>query len=92
MLKNLEALRPAPKTTAARRVVPWAEMSNRDLQFTLNLLTLHESPFEEQALLEVARRIEVGTWIDLESSPPPLHELPRWLQMWPFRLLWKQRD
>jgi hypothetical protein len=67
-------------------------MSNVDLKFTLDLLTLHASPFEEQALIEVARRIDSGTWLDLESSPPPLHNLPWWLQMWPFKLLWKQRD
>ena len=91
VFRNLERVRPAPNTTAARRAVPWEELSNEDLKFTLDLLTLHGSPFEEQALLEVARRIDAGTWLDLEHSPPPLHNLPWWLQIWPFRLLWKQR-
>ena len=91
VLRNLGIIRPAPNTTAARRAVPWLEMSNDDLKFVLDLLTLHQSPFEEQALLEVARRIDAGRWLDLNSSPPPLHNLPWWLQMWPFRLLWKQR-
>jgi hypothetical protein len=90
VLRNLGIIRPAPNTTAARRAVPWLEMSNDDLKFALDLLALHQSPFEEQALLDVARRIEVGTWLDLNSPPPPLHNLPGWLQIWPFRLLWKQ--
>ena len=90
-LKNLGIVRPAPNTTAARRAVSWAEMSNDDLKFALDLLSLHGSPFEEQALLEIARRIDVGRWLDINASPPPLHNLPWWLQMWPFRLLWKQR-
>ena len=91
VLKNVGIIRPAPGSTAARRAVPWSEMSNDDLKFAIDLLTLHHSPFEEQALLEVARRIDMGTWLDINSSPPPLHNLPWWLQMWPFRLLWKQR-
>jgi len=92
VLKNLGMVRPAPNTTAARRSVPWAEMSNEDLKFALDLLMLHRSPYESDVLLVIQQRIERGEWLDLEKPPPPLHNVPRWLQMWPFRLLWKQRD
>jgi hypothetical protein len=90
--RNLERVRVVPGTTAARRVVRWQGMTNKELKFTLDVLSAHDSPFEEQALQEVARRIDAGVWLDLDNPPPPLHNLPWWLQKWPFRLLWKQRD
>jgi len=92
VLENLQTVRPAPGTTAARRSVPWAKMSNEDLKFALDTLELHQSPYVYDALLEIQQRIARGEWLDLEKSPPPLHDLPWWLQVWPFRLLWKQRD
>lgn len=80
-----------PWPTTARGEVLWGEMSNEDLKFAFDLLALEESALEVQALGEIARRIDAGTWLDLEDSPPPLEDLPQWLKMWPFRLLWKQR-
>jgi hypothetical protein len=83
-------LRPAPNTSAARRAVPFDKMSNDDLKFALDLLELHHSPWLGDAWAEVERRIDAGEWLDVNLSPPPLHNLPWWLQMWPFRLLWRQ--
>jgi hypothetical protein len=91
-LKKLGIIRPASRTAAAARRVPWDQMSNENLKFALDTLSLHQSPFEVDAANEIQRRIVAGTWLDIELPPPPLHELPHWLQIWPFRLLWKQRD
>jgi hypothetical protein len=80
-----------PRTaTEARRTVHWSKMSNEDLLFAHNLLELHQSPYVFEALREICNRTERGEWINPENSPPPLHELPFLLTIWPFNLLHKQ--
>lgn len=89
--ENLSSkIKPAPNTSAARRVIDWTLFSNDNLKFAYDLLALHYSPYEVEAMNEIARRIEAGTWLDLDSPPPPLENLPHWLKVWPFCLLWKQ--
>lgn len=75
-----------------RQATRWSQMSNEDLIFALDVLSLHYSPFEVDAANEIERRIMAGTWIDI-NQPPPTHseEIPSWLRVWPFRLLWSQR-
>lgn len=81
-----------PQTASqARRNVHWTKMSNKDLIFAHNLLYMHESPWVFEAMKEIEARRERGEWINLESSPPPLHELPFLLTIWPLCLLHKQR-
>jgi hypothetical protein len=74
----------------ARDTVRFEDMSNESLKFTLDILELHQSPYIARALTEIERRIERGVWLDIEDSPTPSEELPWWLKIWPFRLLWKQ--
>lgn len=82
-------LRPAP--TGKTPFVDWASMSNDTLKTTLELLSRHSSPFEVDAANEIQRRIVSGSWIVPETPPPPFENLPRWLKMFPFSLLWSQR-
>jgi hypothetical protein len=73
-----------------RLITDWSRFSNEDLKFSLDLLSLHHSPYEVDAANEITRRIVAGTWLDLEKPPPPLEALPHWLKKWPFRLFWRQ--
>jgi hypothetical protein len=84
-------VKPAPNTSLARRATDWTKLSNEDLKFALDTLSLHHSPFEWEVDFEINRRIEAGTWLELENPPPPLENMPKWLKMFPFNLLWHQR-
>lgn len=66
-------------------------MSNNDLKFALDLLSLHHSPEEVKVANEISKRIDAGTWLDIEQPIPATEELPAWLKVFPFCLLWKQR-
>ena len=90
-IQNLSRFRPAPNTSEARRQTDWTKLSNDDLKFSLDLLSLHHSPYEVDAVNEIERRITLGIWLDMSSAPPPLENMPVWLKIWPFCLLWKQR-
>jgi len=90
--ENLSSkIKPAPNTSLARRVTPWEDMSNENLKFTYDLLSLHSSPYEIDAMNEIQRRVVAGIWLDLEKPPPPLNNVPGWLKIFPFSLLWSQR-
>lgn len=92
-LQNLSrTYRPAPNTSLARREVDWTKLTNENLKFALDTLALHHSPFEVDAANEIQRRISAGAWLDIENPPPPLNNVPKWLKMYPFSLLWKQSD
>lgn len=92
VLKNSQTVRSAPGSSVSRSVVRWEEMSNENLKFALDLLSLHQSPDVYDVLFEIQQRAARGEWLDLDKPPPPLNNLPQWLKRWPFRLLWKQRD
>lgn len=83
--------KPAPNTSMARREVDFTKFSNENLKFTLDLLSLHYSPYLNECLAEIQQRMSRGEWLNLENSPPPSHELPWLLTIFPFRLLWHQR-
>jgi hypothetical protein len=71
MYENLSScVKPAPNTSLARRVTDWTKLSNKDLKFALDILSLHHSPFEWEVDFEINRRIEAGIWIDLDEPPP----------------------
>ena len=82
---------PTPSYSLARRQTDWTKLSNENLKFVLDVLSLHYSPVEVDAANEIERRIMLDTWLNLENPPPPLENLPNWLKRWPFCLLWKQR-
>ena len=83
--------RPQSGTTSARRETDFTKFSNLDLKFTLDILSLHQSPYEVHCANEIERRIEAGTWINFDDATPPLtNDVPKWLKMWPFSLLWEQ--
>lgn len=71
-----ERLRPAPGAGTSRQDTDFARMSNENLKFAIDTLTLHSSPYLDQAWLEVGRRIERGTWLDVEAPPPLITTLP----------------
>ena len=80
------------RTSSARRSAEWTQMSNDDLKFALDLLSLHHSPFEVDAANEIEKRIMAGTWLDVDQAPPThADDIPWIFYVWPFRLLWKQR-
>lgn len=71
-LQNLGIIRPVAKNTSeARRQTDWTKLSNENLKFMLDLLSLHFSPFEVDCANEVQRRIVAGIWLDMEKPPPP---------------------
>lgn len=78
-------------TTQARHEVDWSKFSNENLKFTLDLLALHQSPYEVEVANEIQIRRVFGTWYDIAEPPPLLTtNAPKWLYLWPFRLFWKQ--
>lgn len=92
LYENLSSkVKPAPNTSLARRVTPWGEMTNENLKFTYDLLSLHQSPYEVDAMNEIQKRIMAGTWLDLDAPPPLIHNVPKWLTVFPFTLLWHQK-
>jgi len=92
-LVNLERVyRPAPNTSAARRQVEWVKFSNENLKFTLDICLLHRSPYLDEVLAEVERRIDAGTWLDIDKPPPPLHNIPVWLVALLPGWLWRQKS
>jgi len=91
-LANLSStIKPAPNTSLARRQTDWTKLSNENLKFALDILSLHHSPFEVEVANEIERRIMADTWLNLNNPPPPLENLPKWLKIFPFSLLWHQR-
>lgn len=90
-IQNLAKYKPAPYTSAARRETDWSRMTNKALAYALTQLELHHSPYVNDVLSEIQQRASKGIWLDLEKPPPPLHNMPIWLTIWPFCLLWRQR-
>lgn len=82
---------PRPGTTNARRNTDWSKLSNENLKFALDVLSLHRSPWEVDAMNEIQKRIIAGTWLDLDAPPPLVHNVPVWLMLYPFSLLWHQK-
>lgn len=74
-----------------RRETDWTKVSNENLKFALDVLELHHNPVAADVLFEIQRRVAAGRWLDIENPPPPLHNLPFFLTIWPFSLLWRQR-
>jgi hypothetical protein len=66
-------------------------MSNNALKYALDVLTLHDSPQIGEVLNEIMQRIEQGQWMDTNESIVATENLPAWIKVWPFCLLWKQR-
>jgi hypothetical protein len=87
---DLGFLHPAPNTTAFRRSTDWKKFSNENLKFALDVLSLHQSPYEADCANEIERRIMAGQWLDVSNPPPPSGNVPYIFNFWPFRLLWKQ--
>jgi hypothetical protein len=86
-------LRPGPtKRKSWRKNTDWSKLSNDDLKFALDVLSLHYSPFEVDAANEIERRIVAGTWLQLDSPVPTMAPgMPGLFYIWPFSLLWSQR-
>lgn len=83
--------RPAPGTQA--RQTDFTVMSNEALKFAFDLVSLHEGPQEADIMNEIAKRIERGTWLDLDKHVPIYAPtVPRIFYFWPFSLLWHQRS
>jgi hypothetical protein len=74
-----------------RQDTDFASMDNQTLKFTVDLLYLHNSDYLESAMSEIISRIENDEWLDLNAAPPTQENLPAWLKIFPFNLLWKQR-
>ncbi len=93
IIKSLRVYRGVIKqrTTESRRLTDWSKLSNENLKFAYDLLSLHQSPFEVDAMNEITRRVTVDVWLDLDSPPPLNHNVPAWLGIFPFSLLWHQR-
>lgn len=91
-IKQLERYKPAPNTSMARRATDWSVMSNKALKFALDKLELHHSPYVGDVLNEIQQRAARGAWLDLEDHTPTTdNNVPGWLRVFPFCLLWKQR-
>lgn len=57
-------------SSRSRRSTPWTVMSNDNLKFALDLLSLHQSSHEIEVANEITKRIQAGTWLDLTQPPP----------------------
>ena len=72
-------------SSRSRRSTPWAIMSNEKIKFALDLLSLHQSPNEIEVANEISKRIEAGTWLNLENHPPTQYKI-NWRGFLPY--LW----
>lgn len=85
-------LRPAPSRKTYRQNTDWSKMSNDDLKFALDILSLHYSPFEVDCMNEIQKRIERGAWLEIDSPVLTMSDnVPALFHVFPFSLLWKQR-
>lgn len=76
----------------AHKKTDFSLMSNESLKFALDILSLHHSALEVEAANEITKRIVRGTWLDIEKPVPTMaDDVPAWLKVFPFSLLWKQR-
>jgi hypothetical protein len=90
--RSLQTVRPAPGRKTYRQNTDWSKMSNDDLKFALDILSLHYSPYEVDCMNEIQKRIERGTWLQLDSPVPTMAPgMPGIFYIWPFSLLWSQR-
>jgi len=64
-----------PGTSEARRVTDWSRLSNQDLKFSLDLLSLHQSPYEVDVMNEIQKRILAGVWLNVNNPPPPSYTI-----------------
>jgi hypothetical protein len=85
--------RPAPTNERTfRQNTDWTLLSNEQLKFALDVLSLHHSPFEVDAANEIMRRIERDQWLDIDLPVPTIApSVPAIFYYWPFSLLWSQR-
>jgi hypothetical protein len=68
------------------------DVSNEDLKFSLDVLSLRKNPNVSKIEEEIFRRIQIGTWLDIESSvPTTADQVPALLHIWPLSLFWSQR-
>ena len=75
-----------------RQNTNWSIMSNDELKFALDVLSLHHSPYEVDCANEIEKRIMAGTWIDINQPVATMaQDVPALFHVWPFSLLWKQR-
>lgn len=87
------AYRPAPDTfVPSRRKIDFTKFSNANLKFAFDILCLHYSTYQDQALMEIQQRMARGEWLDIEKPPPPSNTLPKIFKIFPLNLLWKQRS
>jgi len=91
---NPQTIRPAAdQHRPITRRTDWAVMSNDELIFALDILSLHYSPFEVDCMNEIERRIDRGAWIDIDQPVPVIAPtVPALFYVWPFSLLWSQRS
>lgn len=76
----------------ARRKIDFTKFSNANLKFAFDILCLHYSTYQYQALDEIQQRMARGEWLDLEKPPPPSHNLPKIFTIFPLNFFWKQRS
>ena len=88
-IKTFDLARPTAHVPP--RKVDFAGMSNDDLKFALDDLSAQNSVHEIDVLREIEKRIGRGVWLDLDAPPPSVNDVPGWLKVFPFCLLWKQR-
>lgn len=62
-------------STRSRRSTPWAVMTNDNLKFALDLLSLHHSPYEIEVANEISKRIDAGSWLNLDKHPPTQYKI-----------------
>ena len=82
----------APDQKTFRQNTNWKIMSNDELKFALDTLSLHHSPFEVDVMNEIESRIMAGKWIDINQPVATMaQDVPALFYIFPFSLLWKQR-
>jgi hypothetical protein len=83
--------RPAPGTQA-RHKTDFTVMSNEALKFAYDVVSLHDGLQEGDIMNEIAKRIDRGTWIQLDTPIPTMADnVPALFHIFPFSLLWSQR-
>jgi hypothetical protein len=63
-------------------------MDNETLKFALDVLSLHYSQYEVDCMNEIQKRITRGEWLDVDKSILAKADMPGWLYVWTFCLLW----
>lgn len=83
---------PVSKEKTQRQEIDFTQIDDENLMEIIRVMGESNSPATDEFIDELIRRAGCGLIIpELEHQITPIENLPAWLKIWPFSLMWKQR-